>query len=67
MVDTCADANPTIATQPRAVIQVEGDDLLEEHQHHQDEGGQGGSNEEEGSGSISSPEGRRKAKPWKPK
>ena len=69
MAEISADANPnpTIATQPRAVVKVARDDLVEEdhHQHHQEGVHRG--KEEECSGANLSPVEGRKVKPWKAK
>ena len=55
ILDTSADANPTatttIAPQARAVIKVEGDDQVDEHQHQHHHGGK----EEGRSGHLQSP------------
>ena len=55
--------NTVIATQPRVVVRVEGDEQTEEHlhQHHQ-EGGQGGSSDQNQLPAV-----RKKAEPWKAK
>ena len=61
--------NTVIATQPRVVVRVEGDEQTDEHlhQHHQ-EGGQGGrSKEVDSSDQNQLPAVRRKAEPWKAK